>query len=94
MDAEALSFPDGAFDVVTLLEVLEHMPRPERALAHAVRAARRFVVATVPSKEDDNPEHIHLFDADLLRALFAEAGAKNISIDYVRGHILAIASLR
>jgi hypothetical protein len=91
MDAEALAFSDDAFDVVTLLEVLEHMPNPGAALAHAVRAARRFVVATVPSKEDDNPEHIHLFDESSLRALFAGAGAKSVSIDYVRGHILAIA---
>jgi SAM-dependent methyltransferase len=94
MDAEALSFSDDAFDVVTLLEVLEHMPRPGHAFAHAVRAARRFVVVTVPSKEDDNPDHIHLFDADSLRALFADAGARDVRVEYVRGHILAIARLR
>jgi SAM-dependent methyltransferase len=94
MDAEVLSFPDDSFDVVTLLEVLEHMPHPGRALTHAVRVARRFVVATVPSEEDDNPEHVHLFDVDSLRALFADAGARNVRVEYLRGHILAIASLR
>jgi 2-polyprenyl-3-methyl-5-hydroxy-6-metoxy-1,4-benzoquinol methylase len=93
MDAESLSVDDRAFDVVTSLEVLEHMPHPERAIAHAVRAARRFVVVTVPSKEDDNPEHIHLFDAEALRSLFAGAGVATVQFDYVRGHILAIASL-
>ncbi len=93
MDAEALTFEDGAFDVVTLLEVLEHMPHPERALAHAVRVAARFVVVSVPSKEDDNPEHIHLFDETSLRALFDAAGAGSVRVDYVRGHILAIASV-
>jgi 2-polyprenyl-3-methyl-5-hydroxy-6-metoxy-1,4-benzoquinol methylase len=93
MNAESLEFRDGAFDAVTLLEVLEHMPNPERALASAVRVAHRFVVATVPSKEDDNPEHIHLFDAKSLRALFADAGAPTVRFDYVRGHILVIASL-
>jgi len=93
MDAESLEFADGAFDAVTLLEVLEHMPRPDRALAGAVRVARRFVVATVPSTEDDNPEHIHLFDAKALESLFAAAGARRVRVDYVRGHILAIASL-
>jgi 2-polyprenyl-3-methyl-5-hydroxy-6-metoxy-1,4-benzoquinol methylase len=93
MDAESLTFGDGTFDAVTLLEVLEHMPRPDRALAHAVRTARRFVVATVPSREDDNPEHIHLFDVESLQSLFAGARVRNVRFDYVRGHILAIASL-
>jgi Methyltransferase domain len=93
MDAECLTLEAGAFDTVTLLEVLEHMPHPERALAHAVRAARRFVLASVPSKEDDNPEHIHLFDAKSLRSLFAGAGAPSVHLDYVRGHILAVARL-
>jgi SAM-dependent methyltransferase len=93
MDAERLTLDDDAFDTVTLLEVLEHMPHPERALAHAVRTARRFVVVTVPSKKDDNPEHIHLFDARALEALFIGAGAPSVHFDYVRGHILAVARL-
>ncbi len=93
MDAESLEFEDDSFDGVTLLEVLEHMPDPGRALAGAVRVARRFVIATVPSKEDDNPEHIHLFDARSLRALFAGAGAPGVHLEYVRGHKVAIASL-
>jgi SAM-dependent methyltransferase len=94
MDAESLTFDDGSFDVVTLLEVLEHMPHPGRAVACAVRVAKRFVIVTVPSKEDDNPEHIHLFDGDAVAALFAAAGVSDVRIDYVRGHILALASLR
>jgi 2-polyprenyl-3-methyl-5-hydroxy-6-metoxy-1,4-benzoquinol methylase len=93
MDAECLTLNEGAFDAVTLLEVIEHMSHPERALAHAVRAARRFVVVSVPSKGDDNPEHIHLFDAKSLMSLFASAGAPRVHFDYVRGHILAVARL-
>jgi ubiquinone/menaquinone biosynthesis C-methylase UbiE len=93
MDAEDLAFDDCAFDVVTLLEVLEHMPRPERALASAVRVAKRFVLVTVPSKEDDNPEHINLFDPRTLGALFTRAGVRRFQFDYVRGHIFAIGSV-
>jgi hypothetical protein len=55
--------------------------------------ALRFVIATVPSKEDDNPEHIHLFDAASITALFGAAGAANVRLDFVRGHIVAIASI-
>ena len=91
MDLGSLSFPDGAFDGVTLLEVLEHVPDTERALAETLRVARRFALLSVPSKPDDNPEHIHLFDAAGLTQRLRAAGARRVSIDHVPGHILALA---
>ena len=94
VDATALPFADRSFDVVTLLEVLEHVPDAPRALAEAVRVAERFIVVTVPSREDDNPEHIHLFDSRSLRALFTNAGAASVHVEYLRGHILAVAHSR
>lgn len=93
MDATALSFGDGAFDGATLLEVLEHMPEPRLAAREAVRVARRFVIASVPSKPDDNPEHIHLFDRASLTALFTDAGARRVTIEHVPGHLVALALL-
>jgi len=93
MDAAALRFEEDAFDGVTLLEVLEHMPDPARAAREAVRVARRFVIASVPSKPDNNPEHIHLFDRASLTSLFESAGARRVSIEDVPGHIIARAVL-
>jgi ubiquinone/menaquinone biosynthesis C-methylase UbiE len=93
MDATRLDLPDGALDGVTLLEVLEHLPQPERAVAEAVRVARGFVAVSVPSKPDDNPEHIHLFDAGMLKELFRAAGVERLSVDYVLNHIVALAVL-
>jgi 2-polyprenyl-3-methyl-5-hydroxy-6-metoxy-1,4-benzoquinol methylase len=85
--------PDGAVDVVTLLEVLEHIPNVEAAVRAATRMARRFVVVSVPSKEDDNPEHIHLLTRERLTALFSACGVDRLSFDAVPGHLLMIASL-
>lgn len=94
LDATRLGFTDASFDVVTLLEVLEHIPRAESALAEAVRVARRAVVLSVPSKEDDNPEHIHLFDRARLRAMFLGLGVRRVRFEQVRGHLIAIAHVR
>ncbi|GAB4190108.1 MAG: hypothetical protein OHK0022_02690 [Roseiflexaceae bacterium] len=92
-DATALPFPDGSFEVATLLEVLEHIPEPARALAEAARVARRALLLSVPSKPDDNPEHIHLFDEPTLRRLLLEAGARRVNSDYVLNHLIVVATL-
>ena len=79
------------FDVVTLLEVLEHIPDVEQAIANAVRLARRFVVVSVPSQPDDNPEHIHLLTRDILADQFTRAGCTKLHFDGVNGHLILVA---
>lgn len=91
MDATSLDLPQGAFDGVTMLEVLEHMPDPATAAREAIRVARRFVIASVPSKEDQNPEHIQLFDRHSLARLFEEAGARRVTVEHVLNHVVALA---
>lgn len=92
-DATSLCFADRSADVVTMLEVMEHLASPEKAALEAVRVARSFVVASVPSKEDDNPEHIHLFDKSKLEEMFLSAGARMVKFEYVLNHIITIAAL-
>lgn len=92
-DICAWDAPDGAFDVVTLLEVLEHIPDVERAVDNAVRLARRYVVVTVPSKPDNNPEHIHLLTKEKLTGLFTQAGYEKLKFGGVNGHLTAVVSL-
>ena len=86
-------YADGSFDVVTLLEVLEHIPDVENAIRSAVRMARKYIVVTVPSKEDDNPEHIHLLTREKLTEYFHACGVRKLSFDGVPGHLFMIAKI-
>jgi ubiquinone/menaquinone biosynthesis C-methylase UbiE len=93
MDACALALRGRSRDVVTALEVLEHLEQPGKAAEEAVRVARRFVVASVPAHEDENPEHIQLFDEPKLRRLFESVGATRVSFERVANHIIAVVRL-
>lgn len=84
-------FPENSFDVVTLLEVLEHIPEVDKAVAAAVKMAKKYVVVSVPSREDDNPEHIHLLTKDILTKLFADAGCTKLHFSGVNGHLIMVA---
>jgi 2-polyprenyl-3-methyl-5-hydroxy-6-metoxy-1,4-benzoquinol methylase len=47
-DATHLSFADGEFDLATAIEVLEHVPDPERTVSEMARVAKRWVLVSVP----------------------------------------------
>lgn len=90
-DACALPLPDRSAEVVTMLEVLEHLREPERAARRILAVARQAVIVSVPSKEDDNPEHLQLFTQRSLQALLEAAGAKRVRIEHVLNHMIALA---
>jgi 2-polyprenyl-3-methyl-5-hydroxy-6-metoxy-1,4-benzoquinol methylase len=48
MPAENLPFADSEFDLVTAIEVLEHVPDPEHTVAEMARCARRHLLVSVP----------------------------------------------
>ncbi len=84
---------ENRFDVVTLLEVLEHIPNVQDAVTNAVRLAKRFVVVSVPSQPDDNPEHIHLLTKEILTELFHNAGCTKLHFGGVNGHLIMMATI-
>jgi ubiquinone/menaquinone biosynthesis C-methylase UbiE len=93
-DATHLAFADASFDVVTMLEVLEHIPDAQQAIAEVVRVARRSVIVSVPSHPDNNPEHIHLFKPADLEYMFKQAGIGRVNISAVLNHFIVIASVK
>ena len=47
-EATRLSFADDEFDMATAIEVLEHVPQPERTVVEMARVARRWLLVSVP----------------------------------------------
>jgi 2-polyprenyl-3-methyl-5-hydroxy-6-metoxy-1,4-benzoquinol methylase len=48
VDAELHSFRAGSFDLAAAIEVLEHVPDPERTLTEMARVAARHLLVSVP----------------------------------------------
>jgi len=91
MDATDLEFENDIFDVVTGLEVLEHLDDPERAVAEMLRVARRVVIVSVPDRPDTNPRHVQFLAPDRLEALLLAHGARAVRFASVPGHTIAVA---
>ena len=76
-DAGVLPFPDAGADLVTSIEVLEHLPRFEQAVAEMARICRGRLVVSVPwepwfrlgnlgrgknmARLGNDPEHVQAF---------------------------------
>lgn len=78
---------DKTFHTITALEIMEHIKDTEKFLDECVRLAYEWIILSVPSKDDDNPEHIHLFDKDKINKLFSKYGLKP-KYEYVLNHMI------
>ena len=71
---ELSSFPAGSFDLAAAIEVLEHLPDPERALAEMARVTARHLLISVPREP-------------LWRALNVARGAYVRELGNTPGHV-------
>lgn len=49
------------FDIVTCLEVMEHIEDTDQLVSELLDLSSKYIIISVPSKKDNNPEHIHYF---------------------------------
>jgi 2-polyprenyl-3-methyl-5-hydroxy-6-metoxy-1,4-benzoquinol methylase len=73
-DATRLSFADDEFDMATAIEVLEHVPDPERTVSEMARVAKHWLLVSVPREP-------------LWRALNMARGAYLKDLGNTPGHI-------
>lgn len=52
-DGEQLPYEDGSFDVVTTIDVIEHVPDYDRFLRELLRVSRRAVVVSTPNRRPE-----------------------------------------
>jgi SAM-dependent methyltransferase len=89
-----LPFKPRSFDLVTLVEVLEHLPDPVPVLRSLASLSRRYVLVTVPYKQKPQiilcphclktfpiDGHLRMFDEPSFRATLQEAGLRIVKLD-------------
>lgn len=74
LEGGELPFTDGEFDMVSAIEVLEHLPDPERTLGEMSRCAQRHLLVSVPREP-------------LWRALNVARGAYWSALGNTPGHL-------
>ena len=69
---------DGHFDLVTCIEVLEHIPQPDdaRAIEQLCRVADRILISSSPHDYSE-PTHVTVRPQEEWAALFARAGLRS-----------------
>ena len=90
LESATIPFPDGTFDLVTALDVLEHIDDDQGALREVVRVLRPggTFLATVPAHEwmwgqqDEISHHYRRYSSRQLRDRLAEANLRVARLTY------------
>jgi ubiquinone/menaquinone biosynthesis C-methylase UbiE len=91
---------DNSVEVTVASEVIEHVKDPKFVLDEIFRVTRDFIIITVPSKPDNNPDHIHFFKSEDFEKLINSAEkftgkiARRVTFDYVPKHMVVTIRIR
>lgn len=93
----ALPFQDETYDLVMMIEVLEHLHTPRTAISESFRVLKRGGVfaATVPFvwKLHEEPNDFHRYTKYALEKYLREAGFESIEIKPECGYVYTLCSL-
>jgi SAM-dependent methyltransferase len=100
--AERLPLREQSVSIVTLLDVIEHLPEQDHVLREASRVLRPdgYLVVTVPahrwlwSEADELLGHVRRYTRSLLGAHLAEAGFRPVHLSHVFGWLVGPVWLR
>jgi SAM-dependent methyltransferase len=89
-EIDKLPLPDGSFDCVTCLQVLEHIPNPDykASLSELARVSKKYLLISVPYNEDlkrgftECPACGSAFNADLHLRSYSDSTMKNLFKDF------------
>ena len=100
-DLSGLPFPDGSFDMVTSLDVIEHVPDDQRAIHELARvlAPGGVLVTTVPayqflwSSHDEAVHHLRRYTGRRFRRLFEDSDLEVEKQTYLLSTLLPVAAV-
>ncbi|MBZ0274812.1 MAG: class I SAM-dependent methyltransferase [Anaerolineae bacterium] len=100
---DSLEFPDGAYDLVTMWDVIEHVPDPKLYIQKAATLLRTGGVISLATPDVDSlpakltgkrwvgyklsEEHVYYFSARTLSRMLEEAGFEVINVRHVGKYV-------
>lgn len=88
------------YEVITALEVMEHIPNVQEAMDNIIKLCDKYYIASVPSKPDNNPDHIHFFSEESFKKMIISSVQKHnreikkLSFEYVLNHMIIFLHLK
>jgi hypothetical protein len=90
---QIINIENKSMDMVIASEILEHLTNPLDAIIEAVRIAKKYIIITVPSKPDNNPEHIQFFKIEDMLILLKKIGITRVNVRSDRTYDLFFVTL-
>jgi SAM-dependent methyltransferase len=86
IDLKTQPLPEGAFDVVVCLDVLEHIPEPLGVVGNIRRGMREGGLLMMHAPFGDDPEHpMHVVHQDVVTPRMRSLGFRPIDVEFPSG---------